>query len=241
MAFGTCFDTASDAMDVILKVLEGAKVGVKVAVKKNEFSIGRSPKCELCAGSSSISRQHCMLIRHEASISIKDLGSRNGTLINDKKIDKDQEVELNTGDEISIGSLRFLVTITHGIKNRKRSQIKSVAEAVDRAVESSSEVIVEDDISNWLIDEPGTTRQAVTKTQTIRMDDTNAVDLSKASEEDAENPDEFVDPDVVDSTETKGEKKKKEPGKLPPIPEKNSPKDSRDAAMQALRNWNRRR
>ena len=50
-------------MDVILKVLEGAKVGARVAVKKDKFLIGRSPKCHLCSGSSSISRRHCALIR----------------------------------------------------------------------------------------------------------------------------------------------------------------------------------
>ena len=106
-------------MDVILKVLEGAKVGTKVAVKKEEFLIGRSPKCHLCAGSSSISRKHCALIRSDASVSVKDLGSRNGTLINGEKIEKGKAHELQSGDELTVGSLRFLVTISHGIKNTK--------------------------------------------------------------------------------------------------------------------------
>ena len=32
-------------MDVTLKVLEGAKVGAKISIKKPEFTIGRSQGC----------------------------------------------------------------------------------------------------------------------------------------------------------------------------------------------------
>ena len=250
-------------MDVILKVLEGAKIGTKIAIKKDEFSIGRSPKCSLCAGSSSISRRHCVLVRQEATVSIKDLGSRNGTLINGKKISPEQQVELSSGDEITVGSLRFLVTISHGIKNTKRPQVKSVAEAVDRAAETGSDSIVEDDISNWLIDAPGVNRQAVTETQTIRMDDTNAVEVGKSEEQSSADLTESKEsgskePGDKESTDKEsaanepldGEsegadagsgKQKSKPGKLPPIPSESSSKDSREAAMQALQNWNRRR
>ena len=82
-----------------------------------------------------------------------------------------------------IGSLRLLVTISHGIKNLKQSQVKSVAEAVDRTAEKNSGILVEDDISNWLIDRPGTEGQDFSETQTIRMDDTNAVPVSESDEE----------------------------------------------------------
>ena len=239
-------------MDVILKVLEGAKVGTKVAIKKDEFSIGRSPKCHLCAGSSSISRRHCVLVRHETTVSIKDLGSSNGTLINGKIIAPNQEVELSTGDEITVGTLSFLVTITHGIRNLKRSQVKSVAEAVDRTAETESGHIVDDDISNWLVDGPSATGHDFAETQTIRMDDTNAAGLTEANEKSASDQEEAKVREKMDgAAAVPGEtgegaaiakrKKKKEPGKLPPIPEEPSSKDSREAAMQALRNWNRRR
>jgi predicted component of type VI protein secretion system len=72
-------------MDVSLKVLEGAKSGTKIAVKKTEFIIGRSQDCHLCAGSSAVSRQHCAILRTDNRVSIKDLGSRNGTIVNGNK------------------------------------------------------------------------------------------------------------------------------------------------------------
>jgi len=238
------------AMDVILKVLEGAKAGTKIAVKKDEFLIGRSQKCHLCAGSSSVSRRHCVFTRKEASVTIKDLGSRNGTLVNDKKITG--EVELSSGDEIAVGSLKFLVTITHGINNLKRPKVKTVADAVDRAATAGDSSVADDDITKWLLDAPGPPPQAMSETaanetQTIRMDDTNAVQLkksldeSKAKESGDTSPAEAL-AEVTTAEEVTGKEasKKKKPGKLPPIPKEASSKDSREAAMQALRNWNRR-
>ena len=250
--FGTAICRGS--MDVVLKVLEGAKVGTKIAIKKSEFLIGRSPKCHLCAGSSSISRQHCAFLRKDSTVHVKDLGSRNGTIVNGKKLKPEKEYELSSGDEIAVGSLRFLLTISHGVKNEKRPQVKSVAEAVERTAASSSGTFVEDDISNWLLGDPGKKNQTFTETQTIRMDDTKAANLKDLQEQ--EDSDEqshsASDSSVLSETsheapeegEGKDEEeddKNKKPGKLPPRPAEPASKDSREAAMMALRNWNRRR
>lgn len=236
-------------MDVILKVLEGAKTGTKIAVKKDEFLIGRSQKCHLCAGSSSVSRRHCAITRKDATVLIRDLGSRNGTVVNGEKIKG--EVELSSGDEIGIGTLKLMLTISHGINNSKKPKVKNVAEAVERTVASSDSSVGEDDITKWLHDAPGppSSSQVMSETQTIRMDDTNAMQLKKKAEEQAkaEATDEQTEEASSDDSETGEEaedskkSKKKEPGKLPPIPTGPSSKDSREAAMQALRNWNRRR
>lgn len=237
-------------MDVILKVLEGAKAGTKIAVKKDEFLIGRSQKCHLCAGSSSVSRRHCVIARKDTTVSIKDLGSRNGTLVNDKKITG--RVELSSGDEIGIGTLKLQLTITHGITNLKRPKVKNVAEAVDRVAKTGDSSVGEEDITQWLLDAPGPSlpKQAVTETQTIQLDDTNAIELRKeiekqngsqpTAEEEADNR---SDSEELPESETEesSKKKKKGPGKLPKIPQQAGSKDSREAAMEALRNFNRRR
>ncbi len=233
-------------MDVILKVLEGAKTGTKVAIKKDEFLIGRSQKCHLCAGSSSVSRRHCAITRKDTTVSIKDLGSRNGTLVNGKKITG--EVQLSSGDEIGIGSLKLLMTITHGITNLKRPKVKTVADAVDRTVTARDASVGEEDITQWLLDGPGSSpiSPAANETQTIQLDDTNAIELKKkvggqknldsSTEQNSKTEPETEAP----STKTP-RAKKKEPGKLPPRPKELGSKDSREAAMEALQNFNRRR
>jgi len=223
-------------MDVVLKVLEGSKTGAKVAVKKNEFIIGRGQTCHLCAGSSSISRQHCAIMRHENRVTIKDLGSRNGTLVNGNKIA--EETELASGDEVTVGPLKFLVTISPGISNAKRAEVKSVAEAVTRTAETPSVDIGDEDISKWLLG----AESALSETQTIRFDDTNAVQrlLEAAEPETTESP-------AAETTEPSGDAasdktgKKPAPGKLPKVPDRPGAKDSREAAVEALRAWSRRR
>jgi pSer/pThr/pTyr-binding forkhead associated (FHA) protein len=227
-------------MDVILNVTKGSKHGAKIAVKKEEFLIGRSPECHLCAGSTSISRRHCVITRNGNKVTIKDLGSRNGTLVNGVKTEG--EVELQSGDEIAIGSLGFLVTISTGIANQKKPQVKSVAEAVERAAAKSvGGAVDDDDISKWLIDidKP---KGAFSDTQTIRLDDTKASELRDAMKE-------LQESGAMDAAETEDgheekhdeKTKKKEPGKLPPLLRQPATKDSREAAAEALRSWNRRR
>lgn len=234
-------------MDIILKVIEGAKSGAKVAVKKPEFLIGRGHDCHLCAGSSAVSRKHCAILRSDNRVAVKDLGSRNGTLVNGKKIAG--EVELASGDEITVGPLKFLITITAGINNAKRPEVKSVAEAVARAADAPPTPTGDDDISQWLV-EPETS--ALNETQTIRMDDTNAVhtrlrqalaDEALAAAEGAAITADTTDEPAAQEAHEAEEKpaEKRAPGKLPKVPTKPSSKDSREAAAEALRAWSRRR
>jgi pSer/pThr/pTyr-binding forkhead associated (FHA) protein len=225
-------------MDVTLKVLEGAKSGAKIAVKKAEFIIGRSQECHLCAGSSAISRRHCAILRDETRVAIKDLGSRNGTLVNGHKIEG--EVELTSGDEVVVGPLKFLVTITAGIQNVKKPEVKSVAEAVVRTAETPHSSVADDDISKWLLGPSS----ALVETQTIRMDDTNALKkLAEAAEEAkaaAERETTAIETHAPEAQMAESPSKKG-PGKLPKVPSKPGSKDSREAAAEALRNWSRRR
>lgn len=231
-------------MDVTLKVLEGAKIGAKIAVKKAEFTIGRSQGCSLCAGSSAVSRQHCMISRDESKVTIRDMGSRNGTLVNGAKIEG--TVELATGDEITVGPLKFLLTITTSLNSVKKPEVKSVAEAVARTASSPSASVGDDDITGWLLGPSS----ALNETQTIRIDDTNAIQRMHTAAAEAYAESEAAKSaeaakDEAENSETPtdhaGTPAKREPGKLPKVPDKAGAKDSREAAVEALRAWSRRR
>ncbi|QDT01218.1 FHA domain-containing protein [Adhaeretor mobilis] len=234
-------------MEVTLKVLAGAKKGAKVVVKKSEFTIGRSEECHLSVGSTSISRRHCTISRGENKVSVKDLGSRNGTLVNGKKIDG--EVELVAGDELVVGPLKFQVRISTGLKNDKKPKVKSVAEAVERTADSGSGEFDVDDISSWLL---GPEKPAASTHETVQMqmDETSSMPITSGPKPaEAKPPEEAQAPEgssVIDEEPAKpesgsGSGKKKAPGKLPPVPKKDNTKDSREAAENALRAWSRRR
>src|SRR6266480_1602359 len=94
-------------MKLKLVVLAGAKEGLEIPLKKDKFLIGRAKECSLRAGSEAISRRHCAIVRRDNGWTARDLGSRNGTYVNDERITK--EVPLKDGDELRVGPLKFRV------------------------------------------------------------------------------------------------------------------------------------
>jgi len=67
--------------------------------------IGRDPNNEIELADDGVSRRHARLERHGDRTVIMDVGSRNGTLVNDDELEG--ILELRTGDRIKIGSTVF--------------------------------------------------------------------------------------------------------------------------------------
>ncbi len=65
-----------------------------------ELTIGRSSEADIVICDDKVSRIHASVILWAGDYVIKDLGSRNGTLINDKTIDV---AVLKPGDSIKVG------------------------------------------------------------------------------------------------------------------------------------------
>ena len=72
-----------------------------------EFAIGRSPECQLSLDDPLVSRKHALLVVSPESVLIKDLGSRNGVVVNGTKIDTSRV--LLDGDRIVIGSQEMTI------------------------------------------------------------------------------------------------------------------------------------
>ncbi|MFK7758747.1 MAG: FHA domain-containing protein [Phycisphaerales bacterium] len=70
--------------------------------------IGRLDDCQIRVRSGKVSRHHCELINDGETITLKDLGSSNGTYLNQEQV---SEQTLAAGDLIAVGSLVFLVQI----------------------------------------------------------------------------------------------------------------------------------
>ena len=177
-------------MKLKLIVLAGAKEGLEIPLKKDKFLIGRAKECALRAGSDAISRQHCAITRHENHYTVRDLGSRNGTYVNDERIST--EVPLVAGNELRVGPLKFRIDpivetpaaaapsapaipkLAPAAKDlpRKQPPVKDVADVVQRTI-NKSDNMSEDDVSNWLlgigsVDGPETLKE----TKSLRAEDT---------------------------------------------------------------------
>src|SRR5689334_15804899 len=72
-----------------------------------EFVIGRSADCQLALDDPLVSRRHAVLRTRKDGVSVEDLGSRNGVLVNGTKIDG--AVEISDGDKVQIGSQEMML------------------------------------------------------------------------------------------------------------------------------------
>jgi len=66
--------------------------------------IGRRQDCDLCIPLMLVSRRHCEINQDQGMLKIRDLGSRNGTYVNGKRID---EANIQAGDYVQIGPVTF--------------------------------------------------------------------------------------------------------------------------------------
>lgn len=67
-------------------------------------TIGRAPECTLRLDEQGLSRQHARLIPTEQGLQIEDLGSTNGSYINNQRVVRG---EAKVGDEVGFDTLRF--------------------------------------------------------------------------------------------------------------------------------------
>jgi len=87
-------------MDVMLILFKETGERKDFPLKPGKTIIGRKEDCDLRIPLAEISRKHAMIMVDEKSVTIRDMGSSNGTYINNQKI---SEQEISAGDHIVIG------------------------------------------------------------------------------------------------------------------------------------------
>ncbi len=89
----------------VLQVTRGSEPGRQYPLQQQRIVLGRHPDCEVVLDVAAVSRQHARLTQDGASFFIEDLGSRNGTFVNDRVIHGRQL--LREGDRIKICDVEF--------------------------------------------------------------------------------------------------------------------------------------
>ncbi len=92
----------------VLVVISGKPLGKSFFLTKESMVLGRDLSADISIGETSISRKHTEFTMSQDGIHCKDMGSTNGTFVNDVKVDA--AVPLNDGDLIRCGNtiLKFL-------------------------------------------------------------------------------------------------------------------------------------
>ena len=78
----------------------GQQIGRKLLLTQGELIVGRSQKADIQIEQESVSRQHARFSVQAHGITVEDMGSTNGTYVNDKPAMPDALV---SGDQIKIG------------------------------------------------------------------------------------------------------------------------------------------
>lgn len=84
-------------------VVGGELNGTIFDLLDGETTVGRNPDCTIPLEFQGISRKHFKVTTNEATSAVEDMGSSNGTFINNQKIEG--SVSLNKGDMVKIGAI----------------------------------------------------------------------------------------------------------------------------------------
>jgi pSer/pThr/pTyr-binding forkhead associated (FHA) protein len=95
-------------MQVVLYIFRAGAERQSVSITSEFTAVGRREDCDLRIGHLDVSRRHCRLVMEDESLRVEDMGSSNGTVVNEKRI---TEAVIRRGDRLRIGPVTFVVQI----------------------------------------------------------------------------------------------------------------------------------
>ena len=83
-----------------LRILTGSLENEEIELTPDPMTVGRSSACNIRIADAGVSSKHAKIWCEDGQYFLMDLGSTNGTFVNDKDVDREQ---LNDGDVITFG------------------------------------------------------------------------------------------------------------------------------------------
>jgi len=118
--------------ELILRLQQG-DTDTKVTVNQDEFTIGRLPECDLYLPFGGVSRKHARLRKKaNGGWAIEDLGSKNGTQVNQSFITTAKE--LYNGDIIWLGNVKLEVLLPNPVMQLMTQHIAESEGAEQRTI-----------------------------------------------------------------------------------------------------------
>jgi pSer/pThr/pTyr-binding forkhead associated (FHA) protein len=85
--------------------------GTPIDIAKDLILVGRKDDCDLKLDHKSVSKLHCVIVKTDGLLLLRDLGSTNGTRVNGERV---RRAALLPNDQLHIASLRFKVFLGPG-------------------------------------------------------------------------------------------------------------------------------
>jgi len=81
------------------------QLGQEILLTQDVTTMGRTPSCQVVIDNDFASRRHAQIVRRDEVYWLRDLGSKNGTLLDNQLVS--EEMPLGDGAEICIGEAKF--------------------------------------------------------------------------------------------------------------------------------------
>ncbi len=91
--------------EALLVVRQGPEIGTRYSLVGDQISVGRVPDNDVQLDDFTVSRQHAVFVRQANVWLVRDLGSLNGTYVNNRRVD---EAVVQHGDDVQIGRFRLV-------------------------------------------------------------------------------------------------------------------------------------
>lgn len=85
--------------------------GRPIEIVKDMVLVGRKEDCDLNLDHKSVSKLHCVIVRTDGLLLVRDLGSTNGTRVNGQRV---RRAALLPNDQLNIASVKFRIYIGPG-------------------------------------------------------------------------------------------------------------------------------
>lgn len=90
-----------------LFLVQGPRRRARLLLEGGFFVIGRAEPLPIFQDDPTISRSHLVVVATPDGVRVKDLGARNGALLNGRPLGRYEEAPLAPGDELRVGSTRL--------------------------------------------------------------------------------------------------------------------------------------
>src|SRR4051794_35077277 len=80
--------------------------GASIDIIKDLIVVGRKEECDLRLDHKSVSKMHCVIVKTDGLLLLRDLGSTNGTRVNGTRV---RRAALLPNDQVSIANFKFRV------------------------------------------------------------------------------------------------------------------------------------
>jgi pSer/pThr/pTyr-binding forkhead associated (FHA) protein len=140
------------SMKVQLIVVRGKPEGKVIPLASPTFKIGRGETCHLRPNSEQVSREHAEFTIKGGDVIVRDLGSRNGTLVNGKALTT-ESAKLKDRDLVQVGPLTFAVSIQDAPAPAAAAKSAAAPPPAAAKAKPSLDDVSTDDIDSWLVND----------------------------------------------------------------------------------------